>query len=135
MFLLDTNACIQILNNSSPSLVAHLRACAVSDIYLCSVVKAELLYGAYHSTRVAENLRTLERFFATFQSLAFDDTCVHHFGQIRHELARAGTPIGPYDLMIAAIALTHDLTLVATNTAEFARIPGLRLENWEIDAV
>lgn len=133
MFLLDTNVCIHILNNSSPPVIARLRTRVANDIHLCSVVKAELLHGAYHSIRVAENLRTLERFFAPFPCLPFDDKCGHPFGQIRHELVRAGTPIGPYDLMIAAIALAHELTLVTANTAKFARIPGLRIENWEVD--
>ena len=68
-YLLDTNACIRILNNTSASLIARLRRNSPGEIHLCSVVKAELIYGAYHGTRVAENLRLLQRFFEPFRYL------------------------------------------------------------------
>ncbi len=132
MYLLDTNACIRILNDSSPPLIARLQQHDPSEIYLCAVVKAELLYGAYHSSHVADNLRLLDRFFAPFVSLPFDDRCVMGYGRIRSDLAREGTMIGPYDLMIAATTMSHDLTLVTHNTKEFARIAGLQIEDWEI---
>ena len=132
MFLLDTNACIQVLNNSSPPLTQRLRRQSPGDIYLCSVVKAELIYGAYHSSRVAENLRLLDRFFEPFISLSFDDDCCDAYGRIRSDLARTGEPIGPYDLQIAATAVANGLTLVTANTNEFGRVAGLSIENWEI---
>jgi tRNA(fMet)-specific endonuclease VapC len=133
MYLLDTNACIRILNNSSATLVNHLQGEKPGDVFLCSVVKAELIYGAYHSQRPADNLRVLGKFFAPFTSLPFDDPCSSAYGRIRSDLAKLGTPIGPNDLMIAAIALSNKLTLVTANTKEFGRIPGLSLENWEND--
>ncbi|UCG23255.1 MAG: type II toxin-antitoxin system VapC family toxin [Chloroflexota bacterium] len=132
MYLLDTNACIQILNDSSPSLVVRLRQQSPGDVYLCSVVKAEMMYGAYHSSRVAENLRLLHRFFEPFISLPFDDNCCDAYGRIRSDLARIGQLIGPNDLQIAATAVTNDLTLVTANTNEFGRVAGLSIENWEI---
>ena len=132
MYLFDTNVCIRLLNNSSPALTERFRNCNSNDIALCSVVKAELLYGAYHSRAVANNLRTLERFFVPLRALPFDDHCVHHLGQIRHVLASSGSLIGPYDLMIAATALAYDCTLVTANTREFARVPGLAIENWAL---
>ncbi|NHZ72764.1 MAG: PIN domain-containing protein, partial [Aquificales bacterium] len=122
MYLLDTNACIRILNNSSSALVTRLHQQSPETIYLCSMVKAELIYGAYHSQRIAANLRLLDQFFVPFSSLPFGDQCLAHFGRIRSDLARAGTPIGPYDLMIAATAVTHSLTLVTNNTREFSRV-------------
>jgi tRNA(fMet)-specific endonuclease VapC len=131
MYLLDTNACIGILNNSSAALVANLRAHQPGEIALCAVVKAELLYGAQRSRRVAENLRTLDRFFEPFRSLPFDDDCVTVYGRIRADLERVGLPIGPYDLLIAATAMAFDRTLITANTREFSRVAGLRLENWE----
>lgn len=130
-YLLDTNACIRLLNGSAPPLVERLRRHHVTDIALCSVVKAELTYGAFRSSRVAENLRLLDHFFAPFVSLPFDDRCVEVYGRIRSDLERAGTPIGPNDLMIAATAVANDLTLVTANTREFSRVIGLALENWE----
>ena len=131
MFLLDTNACIRILNNSSTALVAQLHQHKPGDIFLCSVVKAELVYGAYHSARPADNLRILEKFFEPFVSLPFDDHCSLVYGRIRSDLARYGTPIGPNDLMIASIALGNKLTLITANTGEFGRVTGLSLANWE----
>jgi tRNA(fMet)-specific endonuclease VapC len=131
MYLLDTNACICVLNNSSPPLVATLRRHNPMDIFLCSVVKAELTYGAYHSSRIADNLRLLQRFFEPFISLPLDDACCDAYGRIRTDLERAGTPIGPNDLLIAATAVANDRTLVTANTSEFSRVAGLTIENWE----
>lgn len=94
-------------------------------------MKAELAYGAYKSRHVADNLRVLERFFSLFYSFPFDDECIHIAGQRRAELERLGTPIGSNDLLIAAIAIANDRTLVTANTREFGRITGLMFENWE----
>lgn len=133
MYLLDTNACIRILNNSSASLVTRLRQHMPEEIFLSSVVKAELIYGAHRSSRAADNLRLLRRFFEPFTSLPFDDSCAGQYGSIRSELERAGTPIGPNDLIIAATAMTHDLVLVTNNIREFGRVAGLQIEDWEED--
>ncbi len=133
MYLLDTNACIRILNNSSASLVTRLRQHMPEEIFLSSVVKAELIYGAHRSSRAADNLRLLRRFFEPFTSLPFDDSCADQYGSIRSELERAGTPIGPNDLIIAATAMTHDLVLVTNNVREFGRVAGLQIEDWEED--
>lgn len=131
MFLLDTNACIKILNNASTPLVARLKGNHPSQIKLSSVVKAELIYGARKSAKPAQNLKILREFFHPFLSLAFDDRCSQEYGVVRAELERAGQPIGPYDMMIAATALVHDLTLVTHNHAEFSRVAGLKWEDWE----
>ena len=131
MYLLDTNACIRILNNTSEPLVAQLQKYKPSEIYLCSVVKGELVYGAYHSTRPAENLRVLEKFFEPFVSLPFDDRSSLIYGHIRSDLTRHGTIIGPNDLLIASIAISNNLALITANTKEFGRVAGLSLENWE----
>ena len=98
---------------------------------VCSVVKAELLYGARRSHRVAQNLANLDRFFTPLTSLAFDDACAAEYGLLRADLSHAGTPIGANDLMIAAIARHHDLTVVTHNFDEFSRVVGLRVEDWE----
>ncbi len=131
MYLLDTNACIRILNGTSPPLIEQLRAVPRSLVRLSSVVKAELLYGARKSTRMAENLRLLERFFDTIASLPFDDRCAEEYGLLRDELDRAGTPIGPNDLLIAATARAHRAVLVTHNVREFSRVAELRIEDWE----
>lgn len=131
MYLLDTNACIRILNNSSDSLTARLRECDPTEIRLCSITKSELLFGARHSARVEENLTTLKRFFEPFISLPFDDRCAELYAILRADLATQGRLIGPYDLQIASLAKRHDLTLVTHNIREFSRVPGLRIEDWE----
>ena len=131
MYLLDTNGCIQALNNSSAALVDRLRTEDPAMIRLSSITKAELLYGARHSTRPAANLRLLERFFAPFMSLPFDDRCAEHYAALRADLVARGRLIGANDMLIAATARAHDLILVTHNTREFSRIVGLQLEDWE----
>lgn len=133
MYLLDSNACIRLLNNSSPALVARMRQHKPDELALCSIVKAELVYGARRSRRTADNMRLLQRFFEPFHSLPFDDSCVPAYGRIRSELERAGAPIGPSDLLIAATAVANGRTLVTANTREFSRVIGLAMENWEAD--
>ncbi len=132
MYLLDSNACIRLLNESASSNIARkLAELTPDDIRLCSVVKSELYYGAYKSTRRDRNLANLNRFFSQFISLPFDDNAAAIAGQVRAQLDVAGTPIGSNDLLIAAIALSNDLTLVTHNTREFGRINGLKYEDWE----
>lgn len=135
MYLLDANACIRILNKRSLALVERLAQHQPAQIRLSSIVKAELLFGARRSARVDDNLELLASFFAPFVCLPFDDRCAESYGQIRATLARLGTPIGPNDLMIAATACAYDLTLVSHNVSEFSRVPGLRLEDWEVRPV
>jgi len=130
MHLLDTNICIHLLNHADPQMEAQFRRRSPREIAHCSVVKAELLYGAHRSTRTDANLQRLSKFFAPMRSLAFDDRCADHYARIRADLAAQGKPIGPNDLMIAAIARTHDAVLVTRNAAEFSRVAGLRLEQW-----
>ena len=121
MFLLDTYACIRILNGSSSNVVDQFRTCDPADISLCSVVKAELFFGARNSSRVEENLLLLHRFFELFVCYSFDDVCAAQYGITRSVLKRSGQLIGPNDMMIAAIAQANDLTLVTHNTGEFSQ--------------
>lgn len=130
MYLLDTSTCIQLLRGPSSGLLARLRARSPSEIALCAVVKAELLFGARRSQRVAENLALVQRFAAPFVCHPFDDAAAEHYGAIRAELAATGRPVGPNDLLIAAIARSRDLTLVS-HDGEFRRVVGLRVEDWE----
>lgn len=131
MLLLDTNTCVHILKDSHVTLVARFRKVDARKLSLSSVVKSELIYGAWHSKRIEANLQALERFWSPFQCLPFDDRCAEIAGRIRADLRAKGTPIGANDLLIAATALAHDAVLVTHNTREFARVSGLRLEDWE----
>ena len=132
MWLPDTNAWIGLINARPSPVKAHFQSHSPGDIFLCDVVKAELYYGAFRSARRDDNLALLERLFPTFPSLSFDGAAARMFGQIRAALASAGTPIGPYDLQIAAIALAHGLTVVTHNTAEFNRVALLKTDDWEV---
>ncbi len=129
-FLLDTNVCVRYLTGRSLKIKARFELEA-GNFCLCAPVKAELLAGAYKSARVEENLHTLDIFFSGIPSLPFDDAVADHYGQIRAVLQSAGTPIGPIDLLIAAIARANALILVTHNTGEFNRVAGLNLEDWE----
>lgn len=133
MYLLDTNVCIHILNRADTQIEQQFRRRSPADIALCSVVKAELLYGAHRSRRMDANLQRLKLFFSPLQSLPFDDRCAEHYAMIRLDLAAQGKLIGPNDLMIAAIARAHEATLVTRNTSEFERVAGLHLEDWQTD--
>ena len=90
----------------------------------------ELIYGAEKSSNPERNLSEIEGFIARIDVVSYDDIAANHTGQIRAELARHGTPIGPYDQMIAGHARSQGLILVTNNLREFERVPGLRLENW-----
>lgn len=127
--LLDTNIWIAMANGEQP-LLNRLRLLRPSQIFCCSVVRAELTFGARKSHHVDRNLEAFGRLLRPFESMPFDDDAAAHYGLIRAVLERAGTPIGANDLLIAAIALTHDLALVTRNHREFARVPGLRTEEW-----
>jgi tRNA(fMet)-specific endonuclease VapC len=129
-FLLDTNVCIAFLNERDATMRAHFASTSPDDIKLCSVVKAELVYGARNSARVSENLDKLQRFFEPFESLPFDDAAADQYGVIRAQARRAGTPIGSNDLLVASIALSADLVLVTRDQDEFRRVAGLRVERW-----
>jgi tRNA(fMet)-specific endonuclease VapC len=130
-WLLDTNVCIRLLKGRDSPVPRRLALVPRREVVLCSISKAELYYGAYRSTRREANLSALRRFFQEFGTLAFDEKCEEVYGVIRARLSLAGTPIGPNDLLIAAVALANEATLVTHNTAEFGRVSGLRIEDWE----
>lgn len=134
-YLLDTNACIRYLNGRSEPLLRRLKATPKASIVVCAVVKMELLYGAMRSQLMVTNVAKQKRFLDQFVSLPFDDLAARRCGEMRALLAKQGTPIGPYDVQIAAIALVNQAPLVTHNTAEFNRIPGLLLDDWEAGAV
>lgn len=132
-YLLDTNACIRYLNGRSDPLRRQLEAHQPEEIVLCSVVKAELFFGAWRSQNPQHILEKQKQFTERFLSLSFDDRAAEIYGHIRADLAQKGTPIGPNDLLIAAIALAAEVTLVTHNLDEFSRIVGLSLEDWEVE--
>lgn len=121
------------MRNNSPRIVARIQIESASNIVLCSVVLGELLYGVersdpIHRPRTAAILQQLRE---RFVSLPFDDDAAGIYGVIRADLTGRGLIIGGNDMMIAATAMAHGLTLVTHNISEFGRIPGLMLEDWQ----
>ena len=132
IYLPDTNVLIRFLNTGPSPVKTRLLSVDPKKIRLCSVVKAELYYGAMKSSKSAENMALLDEFFANFVSLPFDDDAAIKYGEVRSDLARLGTPIGPNDLMISAIALVYGAIVVTHNSREFSRVKDLRIEDWEL---
>ncbi|MBL7973322.1 MAG: type II toxin-antitoxin system VapC family toxin [Candidatus Kapabacteria bacterium] len=129
-YLLDTNTWIALLNGTSNSVVSELKKLDKTNVFLCSIVKAELFFGALKSKQVEKNLEKLSTALTHFTSLSFDDDCAFMYGLIREELERKGTPIGPNDLLIASIALVNNCILITNNSREFSRVQGLTIQNW-----
>ncbi|MEP6593779.1 MAG: type II toxin-antitoxin system VapC family toxin [Acidobacteriota bacterium] len=128
-YLLDTNAIISLLNDTTSPIARRVRRCTPRDIGISAVVMHELYYGAFKSQRVEKNVARVDALQLPVLELDQDDA--RHAGEIRAHLASKGTPIGPYDVLIAGQAKARKLTLVTHNTTEFARVPGLKVEDWK----
>ena len=129
MILLDTNICIYIINAKPPTVLARFQQYRLGNIGVCSVVAAELAFGVAKSGS-ARNRQALEMFLAPLTILPFDAPAVWVYGDLRADMERRGTPIGSLDTMIAAHALSQQALLITNNTREFAKVPGLQLDNW-----
>ncbi|MGE0255099.1 MAG: type II toxin-antitoxin system VapC family toxin [Alphaproteobacteria bacterium] len=132
MICVDTNAAIAAMKGSPSHLVRRFdRALAAGELALPAIVLFELWYGVGRSERRRQNADRLQSFLASpMELMSFDAGDAAEAGEIRAALARAGTPIGPYDLLIAAQARRRSAVLVTANTREFARVPGLAVEDW-----
>ena len=130
MFLLDTNTWIAYLKSAESKVRLKLASVTPAEIAVCSIVKAELWYGALKYGAPERRRATLSTLLCPFRSFPFADDAVEEYANLRHELDRRGQNIGPNDLMIAAIAKANELTLVTNNTKEFSRVSNLQLEDW-----
>ena len=128
-YMLDTNIVIYTMKNK-PASVREMFKKHQGRMCISSITFMELVYGAERSSNPERNLTSLEGFVARMDVLPLDDSAAAHAGQIRAELARLGMPIGPYDHLIAGHARSQGLMLVTKNEKEFARVPGLRTENY-----
>ncbi len=129
-YLLDTNAWVDHLNGRHPEVTRRIRSLSPEDLCLNSVVVAELRYGADKSQKKLENHAHIDILVAEVQCLDFDVKAARTFGRVRAELEHVGLIIGPYDMLIAAHALSERLVLVTDNVREFRRVKGLEIENW-----
>ena len=126
--LLDANVIIALIK-FQPAVLRNIRLHSAGEMAIPSIVLQELYFGAFKGERTSRNLKDLEAL--KLQILQFDAEDGRRAGELRAHLAKAGQPIGPYDVLIAGQALAKDLTLVTRNTREFQRVEGLRVENWE----
>lgn len=131
-YLLDTNVWVDYLNQRFPSVMERIQRSDPDDLVLSSVVLAELRYGADKSQRSQRNHARLDVLAREVPFLSFDEAAASAFGRLRADLEAQGSPIGPYDMLIAAQAISQDLILITDNVEEFGRVKGLRLENWRI---
>ncbi len=131
MYFLDTNTCIDFLRNLSESVRSRFLSVPLNEIKIPVVVKAELLLGAYKSTK-PETLERTKQFLELFEVIPFSDEMSYTYAKIRKELEVKGNKIGANDLFIAASALNKGAVLVTHNTREFIRIDGLKLDDWNI---
>ncbi len=129
-YLLDTNICIYLIKSRSAALLAHFSACEVGEIGISAITVAELCFGVEKSQYPDRNRAALEQFLLPLLVVAFDWRAAEAYGRLRTTLETQGTPIGALDTLIAAQAVSLDVTLVTNNVREFSRVPGLRWENW-----
>lgn len=130
MYLLDTNICIYAVKGKYPAVAKKLFTLPLSNVHISVITLMELEYGVTKSHWAKRSRELLESTLASFPCISFEPEDAFLAGQLRAQLETAGTPIGAYDLLIAAQAINHNLTLVTHNTSEFSRIPNLKLEDW-----
>lgn len=127
--MLDTNIVSDMVRNPHGAAVAQSRIAGEGSLCLSAVTVCELRFGV--KKKGSEALRNrVETFLATVPAVPLESDASECFADIWYELERKGTPIGPYDMLIAAHALSLDLTLVTANIREFSRVDGLKVENW-----
>ncbi len=132
-YLLDTNACIALINGQPEGVRRRVEEAgkARAELEVSSIVIYELWHGAGKSSRVEANARRLAAFLAgSITLLPFDDEDARAAGTLRARLESEGRPIGAYDLLIAGLALRHNLVPVTANVTEFRRVPGLVWQDW-----
>lgn len=128
--MLDTNTCIAIIKQQPSSVIKRLRGKNIGQVGLSSIALGELSYGAEVSAHVDRNLQALHEFLLPLEIAPYDEACAFRYGQLRALLKEKGLPMGALDTLIAAHALTLEVTLVTHNTLEFSHAEGLRLEDW-----
>ena len=130
MFLIDTNICIYIMNNHPPEVIQKCRQIGVGNISVSSITVSELQYGVYKSKQIKSNIKRLDEFLSPFNILAYDENASNCYGKIRSHLEKNGAVIWPLDMLIAAHALSENLTLITNNEKEFKRVKSLKVKNW-----
>lgn len=129
-YFLDTNIISYFLKGKYPSIVNHFMSVSSRNIFIPSIVIAEIEYGAKKSSDYESNIKNYRRFLDLFTVVPFYEKAAVFYGQIRAALEKEGKPIGANDMLIASIVLSENGILVTNNVSEFSRIIGLKIENW-----
>ncbi len=132
-YLLDTNTCIRYINGRAPRVRDQVNSKSSSDIVISSITKGEMYFGSSKSQTPERSRAKQDDFLRQFESIPFDDDAAEEYGSIRAYLEKRGSPIGKHDMLIAAIARAKGLIVVTHNIREFKRIPGLNVEDWEVE--
>ena len=132
-YLLDTNICIYLIRKKPPQVLRKFSTYSVGEVAISSITVAELQFGVQKSQYPSQNQRALEQFLVPLTIVDFDYKAAIAYGGVRATLESQGTPIGPLDTLIAAHALSLNVTLVTNNIREFSRVPDLKLANWASD--
>jgi len=128
--MLDTNICIYLIKKHPPEVLARFQQIQLKQLHIPTITLFELYYGIEKNNSQQRNLAALENFIAPLTVVDFTLDAAKKAAKIRNNLQKLGTPIGAYDIQIAAIALSLNMTLLTNNTREFERVKGLKLENW-----
>ena len=129
-YMLDTNICIYAIKHKPDQVFMHLKEHEPSEICISSVTYADLVHGVEKSKAIEKNRLALTLLLANIEIMSFDSLAAESYGKIRADLEKAGTPIGPLDMMIAGHAKSLGYTVVTNNIKEFERVKGLQFENW-----
>lgn len=129
-YLLDTNICVLLIRQKSQTVLQRLAQHPVTDIAVSAITVAELQYGVAKSAYPLQNQKALDYFLLPLTILPFDDRAATAYGAMRASLEAQGTPIGALDALLAAQAVSYRLIFVTNNVREFARVPGLTVEDW-----
>ena len=130
MYLLDSNICVYIINGRPRKVVQKIKEYNPPEIKLSSISIAELEYGVSKSENREKNRQALINFASAFDIVDFNDDDAEIYGMIRADLEKKGQVIGPYDMQIAAQAISRNMVLVTNNVKEFCRVINLKIENW-----
>jgi tRNA(fMet)-specific endonuclease VapC len=131
-YLLDTNICIYLIKNHPPAVLEKFKQHQPQDVAISIITLFELEYGIEKSRQQQRAQKALAQFLLPLHILDMDRAAATEAATIRAQLERKGTPIGPYDILIAGHARSQAMALVTNNTKEFSRIDGLTLENWTL---
>lgn len=129
-YMLDTNICIYAIKHKPEQVFMHLQEHEPSEICISAVTYAELVHGVEKSKAIEKNRVALALLLANIEIMSFDSSAAESYGKVRADLEKAGTPIGPLDMMIAGHAKSKGYIVVTNNTKEFERVKGLKIENW-----